>query len=209
MEDGALPDLRDVELKLGRKVPESLARSLRGEKEKEKEKEPHGKEGGFSSSSSCFSSSAKAALHCSSSTALERLEMKLYLLRQEMIDLRATDVKLMRQLLIINESIESIKWMIEEKGAVASRGSSLSGSLCSLLESQETSLRGSYNSLQDCSDGLDGISVGSYLDTLADDVPGQRTPSDMDQFSDSSLIDDSQSLHKHSKIESDEYYCFG
>nr|XP_060618340.1 leucine rich adaptor protein 1-like [Anolis sagrei ordinatus] len=209
MEDGALPDLRDVELKLGRKVPESLARSLRGEKDKEKE--PHGKEGGFSSSSSssCFSSSAKAALHCSSSTALERLEMKLYLLRQEMIDLRATDVKLMRQLLIINESIESIKWMIEEKGAVASRGSSLSGSLCSLLESQETSLRGSYNSLQDCSDGLDGISVGSYLDTLADDVPGQRTPSDMDQFSDSSLIDDSQSLHKHSKIESDEYYCFG
>ncbi|KAJ6669549.1 hypothetical protein lerEdw1_000097 [Lerista edwardsae] len=115
----------------------------------------------------------------------------------------------MRQLLLINESIESIKWMLEEKGAVTSRGSSLSGSLCSLLESQETSLRGSYNSLQDCSDGLDGISVGSYLDTLADDVPGQRTPSDLDQFSDSSLIDDSQSLQKHPKIESDEYYCFG
>ncbi|XP_003216482.1 leucine rich adaptor protein 1-like [Anolis carolinensis] len=202
MEDGALPDLRDVELKLGRKVPESLARSLRGEKDQEKE--PHGKEAGPGPASPPF-----AARHCSSATALERLEMKLYLLRQEMIDLRATDVKLMRQLLIINESIESIKWMIEEKGAVASRGSSLSGSLCSLLESQETSLRGSYNSLQDCSDGLDGISVGSYLDTLADDLPGQRTPSDMDQFSDSSLIDDSQSLHKHSKIESDEYYCFG
>lgn len=125
------------------------------------------------------------------------------------VDLRATDVKLMRQLLVINESIESIKWMMEEKGAITSRGSSLSGSLCSLLESQETSLRGSYNSLQDGSDGLDGISVGSYLDTLADDVPGHHTPSDLDQFSDSSFIDDSQSLHKHPKTESDEYYCFG
>ncbi|KAL8203146.1 UNVERIFIED_CONTAM: Leucine rich adaptor protein 1-like [Gekko kuhli] len=129
--------------------------------------------------------------------------------RKQEVDLRATDVKLMRQLLVINESIESIKWMMEEKGAITSRGSSLSGSLCSLLESQETSLRGSYNSLQDGSDGLDGISVGSYLDTLADDVPGRHTPSDMDQFSDSSFIDDSQSLHKHPKIESDEYYCFG
>ncbi|XP_009579322.1 PREDICTED: leucine rich adaptor protein 1-like [Fulmarus glacialis] len=124
------------------------------------------------------------------------------------VNLRATDVKLMRQLLIINESIESIKWMIEEK-AIASRGSSLSGSLCSLLEGQETSLHGSCNSLQDCSDGLDGISVGSYLDTLVDDVPGHQTPSDMDQFSDSSIMEDSQPLHKHPKIDSDEYYCFG
>uniref|UniRef100_A0A8B9S223 Leucine rich adaptor protein 1 like n=1 Tax=Apteryx owenii TaxID=8824 RepID=A0A8B9S223_APTOW len=124
------------------------------------------------------------------------------------VNLRATDVKLMRQLLIINESIESIKWMIEEK-AIASRGSSLSGSLCSLLESQDTSLQGSCNSLQDCSDGLDGISVGSYLDTLVDDVPGHQTPSDMDRFSDSSILEDSQPLHKHPKIDSDEYYCFG
>lgn len=111
----------------------------------------------------------------------------------------------MRQLLIINESIESIKWMIEEKG-IASRGSSLSGSLCSLLESQDTSFHGSCSSLQDCSDGLDGISVGSYLDTLVDDVPGHQTPSDVDQFSDSSIMEDS---HKHPKIDSDEYYCFG
>ncbi|XP_042310327.1 leucine rich adaptor protein 1-like [Sceloporus undulatus] len=192
-----LPELRDVELKLGLKVPESLARSLRGEAESPQEPR------------SPASASASSASASSARLGLERLQTKVHLLRQEMIDLRATDVKLMRQLLIINESIESIKWMIEEKGAIASRGSSLSGSLCSLLESQETSLRGSYNSLQDCSDGLDGISVGSYLDTLADDVPGQRTPSDMDQFSDSSLIDDSQSVHKHSKIESDEYYCFG
>ncbi|XP_069736103.1 leucine rich adaptor protein 1-like [Phaenicophaeus curvirostris] len=185
MEPGAPPDLRDVEQKLGRKVPESLARPLRGE-------EPP----------------ARPAAPRRRRPAPARLEAKLHVLRQEMVNLRATDVKLMRQLLIINESIESIKWMIEEK-AVASRGSSLSGSLCSLLESQETSLHGSCSSLQDCSDGLDGISVGSYLDTLVDDVPGHQSPSDTDQFSDSSNMEDSQPLHKHPKINSDEYYCFG
>lgn len=124
------------------------------------------------------------------------------------VNLRATDARLMRQLLVINESIESIKWMIEEKATITSRGSSLSGSLCSLLESQSTSLHGSYNSLHDGSDGLDGISVGSYLDTLADDVPGHHTPSDLDQFSDSSVTEDSQALRKPPKLDS-EYYCFG
>uniref|UniRef100_A0A6J0SU72 Leucine rich adaptor protein 1-like n=1 Tax=Pogona vitticeps TaxID=103695 RepID=A0A6J0SU72_9SAUR len=222
MEDCAPPDLRDIELKLGRKVPESLARSLRGEESalarplRDKDRQPPLAAAAAApagprspravAAASSSSSSSSSGTH--NSSALERLETKLHLLRQEMVELRATDIKLMRQLLIINESIESIKWIIEEKGGITSRGSSLSGSLCSLLESQETSLRGSCNSLQDYSDGLDGISVGSYLDTLADDVPGHRTPSDVDQFSDSSLIDDPQALHKHPKIESDEYYCF-
>ncbi|XP_061298464.1 leucine rich adaptor protein 1-like [Pezoporus flaviventris] len=192
MEPGSPLDLRDVEQKLGRKVPESLARPLRGEELPERP----------------ATAAAAPGPRRRRAAALVQLETKLHLLRQEMVNLRATDVKLMRQLLIINESIESIKWIIEEK-TIASRGSSLSGSLCSLLESQETSLHGSCNSLQDCSDGLDGISVGSYLDTLVDDVPGHNTPSDMDKFSDSSVMEDSQPLHKHPKIDSDEYYCFG
>lgn len=225
MEDGLLPDLRDIELKLGLKVPESLVRSLRGEESLplNRDKDPCGGSGGggagcSSSSSSCSfppslsssssSSPTSGSPQRSHSSTLERLETKLHLLRQEMVNLRATDVRLMRQLLVINESIESIKWMIEEKATITSRGSSLSGSLCSLLESQSTSLRGSYNSLHDDSDGLDGISVGSYLDTLADDVPGHQTPSDLEQFGDSSTIEDSQALHKHPKLDS-EYYCFG
>ncbi|KAM7166923.1 leucine rich adaptor protein 1-like [Macrochelys suwanniensis] len=203
MEEGPLPDLRDIELKLGRKVPESLARCLRGEEPAARDRS------GGGGSGFCPASAPGASRRSSSASALARLETKLHLLKQEMVNLRATDVRLMRQLLIINESIESIKWVIEEKGAIISRGSSLSGSLCSLLESQETSLQGSYNSLQDCSDGLDGISVGSYLDTLVDDVPGHQTPSDMEQFTDTSILEDSQTLHKHPKIESDEYYCFG
>lgn len=226
MEDATVPDLRDIELKLGRKVPESLVRSLRGEEPVplERIRDPCGGSsgggGGCSSSSSCCSLPPSLSSSTSSSptsgspgrrshsSTLERLETKLHLLRQEMVNLRATDARLMRQLLVINESIESIKWMIDEKATITSRGSSLSGSLCSLLESQSTSLHGSYNSLHDGSDGLDGISVGSYLDTLADDVPGHQTPSDLDQFSDGSVIEDSQALHKHPKLDS-EYYCFG
>ncbi|XP_020764453.2 leucine rich adaptor protein 1-like [Odocoileus virginianus] len=226
MEDGPLPDLRDIELKLGRKVPESLLRSLRGEEPvpPERDRDPGGGSGGGGSGCSSSSSRCSFPLSLSSSSSssptsgspqpshpsstLERLETKLHLLRQEMVNLRATDGKLMRQLLLINESIESIKWMIEEKATITSRGSSLSGSLCSLLESQSTSLHGSYNSLHEGSDGLDGISVGSYLDTLADDVPGHQTPSDLDQFSDSSVIGDSHALYKRPKLDS-EYYCFG
>lgn len=232
MEDAPLPDLRDIELKLGRKVPESLARSLRGEEAASpgQDRDPCGGSGSSGGGGACSSSSSSNSSCCSfppsvssssssspapcsprpshPGSALERLQTKLRLLRQEMVNLRATDVKLMRQLLVINETIESIKWMIEEKATITSRGSSLSGSLCSLLESQSTSLHGSYNSLHDGSDGLDGISVGSYLDTLADDVPGHQTPSDLDPFNDSSVIEDSQALHKHSKLNS-EYYCFG
>ncbi|XP_069482059.1 leucine rich adaptor protein 1-like [Ambystoma mexicanum] len=198
MEEPPVPDLRDVELKLGRKVPESLARWLREDQAGARLKGP--------------AEQRPSVSEAPGASALERLETKIHLLKRDMIHLRATDVKLMRQLLLINESIESIKWMMEEKGIPASRGSSLSDSLCSLLESRDTSLHGSYNSLQDCSDGLDGISVGSYLDTLADTIPGHFTPSDFDQFSDVSVIDDpteSQSLHKHTRNDSDEYLCFG
>lgn len=198
MEEPPVPDLRDVELKLGRKVPESLARCLRDDQAGFRLKAPGDKRPSLAEGEG--------------DSALERLEAKIHLLKREMSHLRATDVKLMRQLLIINENIESIKWMMEEKGIPVSRGSSLSDSLCSLLESRDTSLHGSYNSLQDCSDGMDGISVGSYLDTLADIVPGHFTPSDFDQFSDVSVTEDSlesHSLHKRPKNDTDEYLCLG
>lgn len=84
--------------------------------------------------------------------------------------LRAIDIKIMHQLMSINEGIEAVKWILEEKGTLASRCSSLTSSMYSLVESQETSRRGSWNSLQDPNDKLDGISIGSFLDTLADDM---------------------------------------
>lgn len=97
MEDGPLPDLRDIELKLGRKVPESLARSLRGEEPAPREgaADPSGV-GGSCSSSSCSSFAPSVSSSSSSSpasgsprrshpSALERLETKLHILRQEMV----------------------------------------------------------------------------------------------------------------------------
>lgn len=104
MEDGPLPDLRDIELKLGRKVPESLVRSLRGEEPVplQRDRDPCGGSGGggggcsSSSSSSCCSFPPSSSSSSSSSptsgsprrshsSALERLETKLHLLRQEMV----------------------------------------------------------------------------------------------------------------------------
>ncbi|KFQ46537.1 Leucine rich adaptor protein 1, partial [Nestor notabilis] len=65
--------------------------------------------------------------------------------------LRAVDVKILQQLVVVNEGIEAVNQY-------------------SLVESQEASRRGSGDSLQDPNDPLDSISVGSYLDTLADDM---------------------------------------
>ncbi|XP_078252891.1 leucine rich adaptor protein 1-like [Rhinoraja longicauda] len=64
-----------------------------------------------------------------------------------------------------------------KKGTLASRCSSLTSNMCSPVENQETSRRGSWNSLQDPNDKLDGISIGSFLETLADDMDeyGQTT----------------------------------
>lgn len=128
-------------------------------------------------------------------------------------NLRAIDVKLMQQLMSINEGIESIRWMIDDKGSVASHDSSLTGSLYSLSDSQDgASLRGSFNSLNDGnSDGLDGLSVGSYLDTLAEDLPDEPSPTDLDCFVDKTVIDGDAFAKSPLKlrVESDEYYCFG
>ncbi|XP_075065772.1 leucine rich adaptor protein 1-like [Mixophyes fleayi] len=197
MADSSTLDLRDIEIKLGRKVPESLAKSLREDHCDWKKDATDG-----------YSHYTEARVNLPQSSTLERLETKIQLLKQDMNYLRAADVKLMRQLLIVNESIESIKWMMEEKDIITSQGSSLSGSLCSLLESQDSSLQGSYTSLHGYSDGMDDISVGSYLDTLADIVPGHCTP-DFDQYSDTQESRENyKPLCNDSNHNYDEYYCF-
>lgn len=84
--------------------------------------------------------------------------------------LRAADVKILNQLLALHEGIEAVKWLLEERGALTSRCSSLTSSQYSLGEGPDTSWRGSWSSLQDPHDKLDNISIGSYLDTLADDL---------------------------------------
>lgn len=77
------------------------------------------------------------------------------------------DVKILQQLLAVHEGIEAVKWLMEERSTLTSRCSSLTSSQYSL---GDTSWRGSWSSLQDPNDKLDNISIGSYLDTLADDM---------------------------------------
>lgn len=150
-------DLRDIEKKLGRKTPDCLFRSVT--------------DGKFKDNS--YGNRLESPIKCNS----DSFQNKLRLLRQEMAHLRGTDVKLMRQLLSINEGIESTRWAMEERGltVAVSRESSLTGSLCSLAESLDASRRSSVSSLQYGSDTLDAVSVGSYLDTLTEDTTPPRT----------------------------------
>ncbi|XP_061816194.2 leucine rich adaptor protein 1-like isoform X1 [Nerophis lumbriciformis] len=193
------PQLKDIETKLGRKVPESLIRCLAG--------------GKHDNNATSASERAGYGKILASSTDFKRLESKMLLLKEEMANLRAIDVKLMHQLLSINEGIESIRWMIDDKGSVASQEGSLSSSLCSLSDSQDgASLGGSLGSLNDVnSDGLDTLSVGSYLDTLAEDFPEDPSPSNLDCLVDTPVIDGNTFSKSPLKlrVESDEYYCFG
>ncbi|KAM9717273.1 leucine rich adaptor protein 1-like [Menidia menidia] len=191
------PDFRDIETKLGRKVPDSLVRSLADGKHNDK-------------STAARLSTCK---FCTTSADLQRLESKMLILRQEMANLRAIDVKLMQQLMSINEGIESIRWVMDDKGGIASQEGSLAGSLYSLSDSQDgASLRGSFHSLSDGnSDGLDSLSVGSYLDTLAEDLPDSPSPTDVDCFVDKSVIDSDGFAKSPLKVrvEPGEYLCFG
>ncbi|CAM5172451.1 unnamed protein product [Natator depressus] len=140
------PDLKELESKVGRRAPEGLVRWLR--------EDP-----------------AAALLGESPARGQRRgLAGKIKALKLELAYLRAIDVKILQQLVVVNEGIEAVKWLLEEKGTLTSHCSSLASSQYSLVESQETSRRGSWTSLQDPSEKLDSISVGSYLDTLADEM---------------------------------------
>ncbi|XP_044883542.1 leucine rich adaptor protein 1 [Mauremys mutica] len=140
------PDLRELESKVGRRPPEGLVRWLR--------EDP-----------------AAALLRESPARGQRRgLAGKIKALKLELAYLRAIDVQILQQLVVVNEGIEAVKWLLEEKGTLTSHCSSLASSQYSLVESQETSRRGSCTSLQDPAEKLDSISVGSYLDTLADEM---------------------------------------
>lgn len=148
-----IPDLKDIEAKIGRKTPEGLLRWMREE-------------------ASSLRADAKLALahDTSKETGMKSLDEKIRKLRIEMAHLRSVDVKILQQLLAVHEGIEAVKWLLEERSTLTSRCSSLTSSQYSLGEGPDTSWRGSWSSLQDPNDKLDNISIGSYLDTLADDM---------------------------------------
>lgn len=164
MDEGAvtetIPDLKDIEMKIGRKTPEGLLRWMREE------------------ASSLRGDTKLAAAHDSSKeTGKRSLDEKIRKLKIEMAHLRSVDVKILQQLLAVHEGIEAVKWLLEERSTLTSRCSSLTSSQYSLGEGPDTSWRGSWSSLQDPNDKLDNISIGSYLDTLADDMDEYGCPS--------------------------------
>ncbi|XP_039983926.1 leucine rich adaptor protein 1 [Xiphias gladius] len=149
----AIPDLKDVEVKIGRKTPEGLLRWMREE------------------ASSLRGDAKLATAHdTSKGTGKKSLDEKIKKLKMEMAHLRSVDVKILQQLLAVHEGIEAVKWLLEERSTLTSRCSSLTSSQYSLGEGPDASWRGSWSSLQDPNDKLDNISIGSYLDTLADDM---------------------------------------
>ncbi|KAM9620150.1 leucine rich adaptor protein 1 [Morphnus guianensis] len=153
MEGGgeALPaDLRELATKVGRRPPAGLLRGLRAE--------------------TAPAPPAPPVPPAPARGARPPLADRLRALRLELAYLRAVDVKILQQLMVVNEGIEAVKWLLEERSTLTSRCSSLASSQYSLVESQAASRRGSWDSLQDPNDRLDSISVGSYLDTLADDM---------------------------------------
>nr|XP_004672205.1 leucine rich adaptor protein 1 [Jaculus jaculus] len=140
------PDLRDVEGKVGRKTPEGLLRGLRGEWEPGTQQLP------------------------GTPSAGPGLGDKIMALRMELAYLRAIDVKILQQLVTLNEGIEAVRWLLEERGTLTSHCSSLTSSQYSLTGgSAGHSRRGSWDSLPDISstDRLDSVSIGSFLDTVA------------------------------------------
>ncbi|XP_072293956.1 leucine rich adaptor protein 1 [Eucyclogobius newberryi] len=159
-----VPDLKDIEVKIGRKTPEGLLRWMREE------------------ATSLRGDAGKVPVtrEPSLETGTRSLDEKIRKLRIEMAHLRSTDVKILQQLLALHEGIEAVKWLLEERSTLTSRCSSLTSSQYSLGEGPDTSWRGSWSSLQDPNDKLDNISVGSYLDTLADDMD-EYCPSSSDQ----------------------------
>ncbi|KAM4575130.1 leucine rich adaptor protein 1 [Fundulus diaphanus] len=149
-----IPDLKDIETKIGRKTPEGLLRWMRED------------------ASSLRGDGRPATPQDSGKDAGRKsLDEKIRKLRTEMAILRSVDVKILQQLLAVHEGIEAVKWLMEERSTLTSHCSSLTSSQYSLGEGPDTSWRGSWSSLQDpTNDKLDNISIGSYLDTLADDM---------------------------------------
>ncbi|XP_034743858.1 uncharacterized protein LOC117954287 isoform X2 [Etheostoma cragini] len=75
--------------------------------------------------------------------------------------LRSADVRILRQLVAVHDGIEAMRWMMEERGALASHGSSLTGSLSSLVTVEEqgplmSSCRESQSPTQDLTETTSG-----------------------------------------------------
>lgn len=119
--NGSLPDLKELENKVGRKTPESLLVWMKDAAAADCEEMWRGDV----NNSNLFNDDISA---------------KITNLKQEMRWLRSTDVRILRQLIAVHEGIEALRWLAEERGASGSQSSSLTGSLSSLIPVDEPGL---------------------------------------------------------------------
>ncbi|XP_031149126.1 leucine rich adaptor protein 1-like isoform X1 [Sander lucioperca] len=174
----SFPDLKEVENKVGRKTPESLLIWMRDAADCEDGRRSDVVDRGDRSSAFAGSFSDKISN-----------------LKQDMRWLRSADVRILRQLVAVHEGIEAMRWLMEERGALASHGSSLTGSLSSLvtMEEQGASMspcRGSQSPTQDLTETASGeesadhplhagdgdLNHKSYFDMLIPESTDARPP---------------------------------
>ncbi|XP_072297225.1 uncharacterized protein [Eucyclogobius newberryi] len=125
-ENDSLPDLTELESKVGKKTPESLLIWMKDD-----------------------------AAHVDNNNRFnDDMSTKINMLKQEMRRLRSMDVRILRQLFAVHEGVEAVRWLLEDRGASVSQSSSLTGSLSSLITVDEPGLsrsryRDSLTSAQD------------------------------------------------------------
>ncbi|XP_071774741.1 uncharacterized protein LOC139926801 [Centroberyx gerrardi] len=168
MLNDSFPDLRELENKVGIKTPESLLIWMKDAAHSE---------------DSWSSDVVERGDHGSLSDSFSD---KLRNLKQEMRWLRSADVRILRQLVAVHEGIEAMRWLMEERGTLASRGSSLTGSQSSLV-----TVEGPWSSMSPCRESPSPVSFQDPNDTtvveeLADpaldsdnDVPNHNSYFDM------------------------------
>uniref|UniRef100_A0A3P8WT73 Leucine rich adaptor protein 1-like n=2 Tax=Cynoglossus semilaevis TaxID=244447 RepID=A0A3P8WT73_CYNSE len=117
-----LPELKEMENKVGMKTPEILLSWMGGE------------DANFEDVNDW---------RCHTSDFSGDFSDRISSLKHELRLLRSADVKILRQLVAVHEGIEALRWLIEEQGATVSLGSSLSGSLSSLVTVVEQASTGS------------------------------------------------------------------
>ncbi|XP_071383490.1 leucine rich adaptor protein 1-like [Centroberyx affinis] len=144
MLNDSFPDLRELENKVGIKTPESLLIWMKDAAHSE---------------DSWSSDAVERGDHGSLSDSFSD---KLRNLKQEMKWLRSADVRILRQLVAVHEGIEAMRWLMEERGTLASRGSSLTGSQSSLV-----TVEGPWASMSPCRESPSPVSLQDPNDTTA------------------------------------------
>ncbi|KAF3699039.1 Leucine rich adaptor protein 1 Leucine repeat adapter protein 35A [Channa argus] len=133
----SFPPLKELENKVGRKTPESLLVCIR-----DAECDGDGARG---------SDVVDRSEHPSAWS--DGISDKISCLKREMRWLRSADVRILCQLVTVHEGIEAVHWLMDNRGALASRSSSLTGSLSSLVTVEES---GPWNS--PCSSHIERVS---------------------------------------------------